>query len=91
MVGNGRIVGLFLHPVIVVDAGDGDPRQVGHAGGIIGLADANIYSRKKRRLRASARRKRPSAGARARSRPRSPGAGSGVCGRRTSRCGKRRW
>ena len=47
VVGNGRDIGLFLHPVIVGDAGDGDPRQVGHAGGIIGLADANIYSRKK--------------------------------------------
>ena len=47
VVGNGRDIGLFLHPVIVVDAGDGDLRQVGHAGGIIGLADANIYSRKK--------------------------------------------
>jgi hypothetical protein len=45
VVGNGRDIGLFLHPVIVVDAGDGDPRQVGHAGGIVGLADANIYSR----------------------------------------------
>jgi hypothetical protein len=49
VVGNGRDIGLFLHPVIVVDAGDGDPRQVGHAGGILGLADANIYSRKKAR------------------------------------------
>jgi hypothetical protein len=47
VVGNGRDIGLFLHPVIVVDAGEGDPRQVGHAGGIVGLADANIYSRKK--------------------------------------------
>jgi len=47
VVGNGRDIGLFLHPVIVVDAGDGDPRQVGHAGGILGLTDANIYSRKK--------------------------------------------
>ena len=47
VVGNGRDIGLFLHPVIVVEAGDGDPRQVGHAGGIVGLADANIYSRKK--------------------------------------------
>ena len=47
VVGNGRDIGLFLHPVIVVDAGDGDPRQVGHAGGILGLADANVYSRKK--------------------------------------------
>jgi hypothetical protein len=47
VVGNGRDIGLFLHPVIVLDAGDGDPRQVGHAGGIIGLAEAVIYSRKK--------------------------------------------
>ena len=37
----------FFYPAIVVDAGDGDPRQPGHAGGIIGVADANIYSRKK--------------------------------------------
>jgi hypothetical protein len=47
VVGNGRDIGLFLHPVIVLDAGDGDPRQVGHAGAILGLADANIYSREK--------------------------------------------
>jgi hypothetical protein len=47
VVGNGRDIGLFLHPVIVVDAGEGDPRQVGHAGGIVGLADANIYSRRR--------------------------------------------
>lgn len=47
VVGNGRDIGLFLHPVIVVEAGEGDPRQVGHAGGILGLADANIYSREK--------------------------------------------
>jgi hypothetical protein len=47
VVGNGRDIGLFLHPVIVVEAGDGDPRQVGHAGGILGLADANFYMRDK--------------------------------------------
>ena len=47
VVGNGHDIGLFLHPVIAVDAGDGDPRRVGHAGGILGLADANIYSRRK--------------------------------------------
>jgi len=47
VVGNGRDIGLFLHPAIVVEAGDGDPRQVGHAGGILGLADANIYMRQK--------------------------------------------
>lgn len=63
VVGNGRDIGLFLHPVIVVDAGDGDARQVGHAGGILGLADANIYSRKKAppggRKSREAARKRP--------------------------------
>jgi hypothetical protein len=47
VVGNGRDIGLFLHPVIVMEAGSGDPRQVGHAGGILGLADAFISSRKK--------------------------------------------
>jgi hypothetical protein len=47
VVGNGRDIGLFLHPVIVVEAGDGDPRQVGHAGGVLGLADANFYMRAK--------------------------------------------
>jgi len=45
VVGNGRDLGLFLHPVIVVDAGNGDPNQVGHAGGILGLAGARFYSR----------------------------------------------
>ncbi len=63
VVGNGRDIGLFLHPVIVLDAGDGDPRQVGHAGGILGLADANIYSRKRApaggRKSREAQRKRP--------------------------------
>ena len=47
VVGNGRDIGLFLHPVIVVEAGDGDLRQVGHAGGVLGLADANFYMRAK--------------------------------------------
>lgn len=47
VVGNGRDIGMFLHPVIVVEAGDGDPRQVGHAGGVLGLADANFYMRAK--------------------------------------------
>ena len=44
-VGNGRDIGLFLHPVIVVDAGSGKAGQVGHAGGILGLADAFLSSR----------------------------------------------
>jgi hypothetical protein len=61
VVGNGRDIGLFVHPVIVVEAGDSDPRQVGHAGGILGLADAKIYGRKKaapggRKAREAARR-----------------------------------
>jgi hypothetical protein len=30
-----------------VEAGDGDPRQVGHAGGVVGLADASFYTRAK--------------------------------------------
>jgi len=47
VVGNGRDIGFFLHPVIVVDAGSGDPREVGHTGGILGLADAFVTSRKK--------------------------------------------
>ena len=64
MVGNGREHRAFSA------SGDrggrgahGDPRQVGHAwAALIGLADANIYSRKKRALRAGARREGPSAG-----------------------------
>ena len=47
VVGNGRDIGLFLHPVIVVEAGSGDPREVGHTGGILGLADAFVTSRKR--------------------------------------------
>jgi hypothetical protein len=47
VVGNGRDIGFFLHPVIVVDAGSGDPSEVGHCGGILGLADAFVGSRKK--------------------------------------------
>jgi hypothetical protein len=47
VVGNGRDIGFFLHPVMVVDAGSGDPGHPGRAGGILGLADAFISSRKK--------------------------------------------
>jgi hypothetical protein len=47
VVGNGKDIGLFLHPVIVLDAGSGDPRQVGHAGGVLGLIDAFVSSRQK--------------------------------------------
>ena len=62
VVGNGRDIGFFLHPVIVVDAGSGDPREVGHCAGILGLADAFVTSRKKappggRKLRERERRK----------------------------------
>jgi hypothetical protein len=61
VVGNGRDIGFFLHPVIVVDAGSGDPRQPGRAGGILGLADAFVSSRTKaapggRKSREAARR-----------------------------------
>jgi len=48
VVGNGRDIGVFLHPVIVADAGTRDARKVGHAGGLIGLADAFFYSRPKK-------------------------------------------
>ena len=64
VVGNGRDIGLFLHPVIVVDAGSGDPRQVGHAGGILGLADAFISSRKKAPPGGRKKRERQRKGAR---------------------------
>ncbi len=62
VVGNGKDIGLFLHPVIVLDAGSDDPRQVGHAGGVLGLVDAFVSSRKKqppggRKSREAARRK----------------------------------
>ncbi len=61
VVGNGKDIGFFLHPVIVIDAGSGDPRQPGRAGGVLGLADAFISSRKKqppggRKSREKARR-----------------------------------
>lgn len=49
-----RDIGLFLHPVIVLDAGDGGERQVGHAGGVLGLADAFLYSRRPPRRRKGA-------------------------------------
>jgi hypothetical protein len=62
VVGNGKDIGLFLHPVIVLDAGSGDPRQVGHAGGVLGLVDAFVSSREKqppggRKSREAERRK----------------------------------
>ena len=48
VVGNRRDIGLFLHPVIVMDAGSGAPNQVGHAGGILGLADLFTMRREKK-------------------------------------------
>lgn len=48
VVGNGRDLGLFLHPVIVVDAGSPSRAQVGHAGGILGLADVFTMHREKK-------------------------------------------
>jgi hypothetical protein len=56
VVGNGRDLGVFLHPVIVVDAGKRGARSVGHAGGLIGLADAFFYTRKEK---AKKRKKKP--------------------------------
>ena len=53
VIGNGGDIGLRVHPVIVVDAGNGDPRQVGHAGGVLGLADALILNRRKAPPKAS--------------------------------------
>jgi hypothetical protein len=47
VVGNGRDIGLFLHPLIVIDAGGEGVRQVGHAGGILGLADVFSLRREK--------------------------------------------
>ena len=47
VVGNGKDIGFFLHPVIVLDAGCGDPREVGYCGGILGLAEGFVRSRKK--------------------------------------------
>lgn len=53
VVGNGRDIGLFVHPLIVVDAGSRSRAQVGHAGGILGLADVfTMHREKKARVRA---------------------------------------
>ncbi len=38
--------------------GDGDPRQAGHAGGILGLADASVHSRRKAKPRGRKARQR---------------------------------
>jgi hypothetical protein len=47
VVGNRRDIGAFLHALIVKDAGVAGARQVGHGGGILGLADAFVSSRAK--------------------------------------------
>jgi Transposase DDE domain len=57
VVGNGRDLGVFLHPVIVADAGQREARSVGHAGGLIGLADANFYIRQKKAKKRRKKRK----------------------------------
>jgi len=46
VVGNGKDIGFFLHPVLVTEAGSG-PSDVGHCGGIVGLADAFVRTRAK--------------------------------------------
>ena len=55
-VGNGKNLGLFLHPLIVVEAVQGEFRQ----GGILGLADAFILNRTQGAI--TPRRLRPIAG-----------------------------
>ena len=52
-VGNGADIGLFVHPLIVVEAVEGEPRN----GGILGLADAFVINRLKGAD--TSRRKRP--------------------------------
>ena len=47
MVGNGKDIGFFLHPVLVTEAGSGGSSDVGHCGGILGLADAFVRTRAK--------------------------------------------
>lgn len=58
-VGNGKDIGLFVHPVIVVEAVEGEPRN----GGILGLADAFVINRAQSTARregaGTSRRKRP--------------------------------
>jgi hypothetical protein len=44
VIGAGTDIGLYVHPVIVVEAAAG-MRGVNHAGGIIGLADVSVYRR----------------------------------------------
>jgi len=46
-VGNGKDIGFFLHPVLVTEAGSGGSSDVGHCGGILGLADAFVRTRAK--------------------------------------------
>jgi hypothetical protein len=56
-VGNAKNIGLFVHPVVVVDAAAPDALRGGAAGGILGLADAFIINRKPGALKP--RRDRP--------------------------------
>jgi hypothetical protein len=45
VIGKGLDLGLYIHPVIVVEAARAGIRGVNHAGGIIGLAGASVYCR----------------------------------------------
>jgi hypothetical protein len=66
-IGNGLDIGLYIHPVIVVEAATG-PGGVNHAGGILGLAGVSVYRREPEEVRAPKRasKRRP---LRTRSRP----------------------
>jgi len=44
-IGNGLDLGLYIHPVIVVEAAAPGMVGVDHAGGILGLADVSVYRR----------------------------------------------
>jgi len=44
VIGNGLDIGLYVHPVIVVEAA-AEGRGVNHAGGVLGLAGASVYRR----------------------------------------------
>jgi hypothetical protein len=44
-IGNGRDIGLYVHPTIVVEAAAAGAIGVDHAGGILGLAGISVYRR----------------------------------------------
>ena len=50
-IGNGRDIGLYVHPTIVVEAAGAGAIGVNHAGGILGLAGVSANPRAMRRGR----------------------------------------